>query len=362
MSEEQQKEGAELSISLEEVAEKEKQRKQRLRGVDDLGYLLDVLLYNLRDDATVGMDDALEGRDAMGRSEEEQIDADDEDIDIDDQAIGGDQPAPSPGNPLHRCHSKVHALVELACGQLKSLKNGKLELQRLVIVLAGILSALRLLRGLEGKVPWIRAGETTFPLKDRQKLFAEIVHALFDGESSVVNPVDDLAYLKDYDEFARLKGLIVWLAWEAGITFDDQKPFNESSDECRARRDVNRQYVALVQLIGADEDVISEARQSIGPLSEGDMDWLDQLFRVDSLFAKICRVPSALKDATYAEAGDFGFNEQRLDFGIREILQRGSGKHGLASHCSDKVRYVYPSGMIRTIPLKSILDGAWDMG
>ncbi|MCA1797001.1 MAG: hypothetical protein LC645_05585, partial [Geobacteraceae bacterium] len=339
-SNEQQKEGAELSISLEEVAEKEKKRKQRLRGVDDLGYLLDVLLYNLRDDATVGMDDTLEERDSMGRSEEEQIDADDEDIDIEDQDIDDDHPAPPADNPLPRCHSKVHALVELACGQIKGLKDLKLEMPRLVIVLAGILSALRLLRGLEGKVPWVGAGGTTFPLKDRERLFAEIVHVLFDEETSVVNPVDGLAYLKEYDEFARLKGLIVWLAWEAGITFADQKPFNETSEECRARRNANRQYVALAQMIGSDEDVISEARQSIGPLSVGDMDWLDQLFRVDSLFSKVCEVPSALKDATSAEAGDFGFNGQRPDSGVREILQRGSGKHGLASHCSDKVRYV----------------------
>lgn len=352
-----QQEGAELSIGLDEVVEQEHLRKQRLRGSDDLAYLLDVLLYNLRDENPVVLEDVLENRDAMGRSEEEQVDADDEDeAPLLPVKPVNDQDIPSDANPLKICEKKVATLVGMACDKLDALKRGRLELAQLVVIMAGILSALRLLRGLDGKVPWIAAGQTAVPIKELRKLQNKIAEVAYDGDKSIICLDDKSIQLSEYDEFARLKGLIVWLAWNSGITFADRKPFNESSEERTERFDTNRLYVATAQLIAGDEDTINEARQSIGQFSSIDMGWLDKLLAVDQLIRNAVCTPDALEDGTTAKTGDFGFNTLNPTSGVREILQTGGSNLGLAWFNSDHPRFKFPVKNIRTIPFASILS------
>lgn len=352
-----QQEGAELSIGLDEVVEQEHLRKQRLRGSDDLAYLLDILLYNLRDESPVVLDDALENRDAMGRSEEDWQNQDDEDEVISSPPVrpANDQGAPPARNPLDVCHYKVSTLVGMGCDKLDAYKQGQLDHTQFVAVMAGILSALRLLRGLDGKVPWIPAGKTAVPPKEMRKLFNKIADVAFDGEKSIICLNDHTAHLSDFDEFSRLKGLIIWLAWESGIVFADKKPFNESSEERTERFDSNRLYVATAQLIAGDEETISEARQSIGQLSSIDMGWLDKLLAVDLLFRKAVADPANLKDGTAAKAGDFGFNRLQPGIGIREILPADNGKRGLAWINSNHPRYKLPEQNICIIPFERIL-------
>ena len=351
-----QKDGAELSIGMDEVVEQEHLRKQRLRGSDDLAYLLDVLLYNLRDENPVLLDDVLENRDAMGRSEEEQVDADDEDETISlPVKPENDKDLPSARNPLNVCHYKVSTLVGMACDKLDALKQGRLELAQLVVIMAGILSALRLLRGLDGKVPWIAEGQTAVPIKELRKLLNKIAEVAYDGDKSIICLDGKSIQLSEYDEFARLKGLIVWLAWNSGITFSDRKPFNESSEERTERFDSNRLYVATAQLIAGDEDTINEARQSIGQFSSIDMGWLDKLLAVDRLIRNAISDSVALQDGTMAKAGDFGFNMLNPASGIREILLTGGSNLGLAWFNSDHPRFKFPTKNIRTIPFARIL-------
>lgn len=353
-----QKDGAELSIGLDEVVEQEHLRKQRLRGSDDLAYLLDVLLYNLRDESPVVLDDALENRDAMGRSEEEQVDADDEDEAPPPPPVKpvNGQDTPPARNPLDVCHYKVSTLVSMACEKLDTLKQGRLEMAQFVVIMAGILSALRLLRGLDGKVPWIAAGQTAVPKKELRKLINKIAEVAFDGDKSIICLAGSSIQLSDFDEFARLKGLIIWLAWDSGITIADRKPFNESAEERTERFDTNRLYVVTAQLIAGDEDTISEARQSIGQFSSIDMGWLDKLLAVDQLIRNAVGAPDGLMDGTTAKSGDFGFNALNPASGVREILQTGGSNIGLAWFNSDHPRFKFPVKSIRTIPFASILS------
>lgn len=352
-----QPEGAELSIGLDEVVEQEHQRKHRLRGSDDLGYLLDVLLYNLRDENPTGLDDVLENRDVMGRSEEEQVNEDDEDeVIIPPVGKSNDKDTPPAKNPLDVCHYKVRTLVEMACHKLDTLKQGELEMAQFVVIMAGILSALRLLRGLSGKVPWIAAGQTAVPQQDLRKLFNKIAEVTFDGQKSIFRLEGNSLHLSSSDEFARLKGLIIWLAWESGITLADKKPFNESPEEHTARCDANRLYVATAQLIADDDDVISEARQSIGQLTSSDVAWLEKLLAVAKLFFNVCSDPSTLSDGASAKAGDFGFNAEKLELGIREIIPKDKSMLYLSSQYSLAKKYNFPLDDIRTIPFEKIFD------
>ncbi len=351
-----QQEGAELSIGLDEVVEHEHLKKQRLRGSDDLAYLLDVLLYNLREESPVVLDHALENRDAMGRSEEEQVDADDED---EAAAVSvtpvKDQDTPPVRNPLDVCHYKVSTLVGMGCDKLDSYKQGQLDHAQFVVVMAGILSALRLLRGLDGKAPWIPAGKTAVPQKEVRKLFSKIADVAFDGDKSIIFLNDHTGHLAGFDEFSRLKGLIIWLVWESGIAFADKKPFNESFEERTERFNTNRLYVATAQLIAGDEDTINEARLSIGQFSSIDMGWLDKLLTVDLLLRNAVSDPVALKDSATAKAGDFGFNRLQPGIGIREILPSDGGKRGLACMNSNHPRYKPPEQNICIIPFERIL-------
>jgi len=352
-----QKDGAELSIGLDEVVEQEHLRKQRLRGSDDLAYLLDVLLYNLRDESPIVLDDALENRDAMGRTEEEWQDKDDEEEESPLLPVKPvkDPDTPPARNPLDVCHYKVSTLVSMACEKLDALKQGRLEMEQFVVIMAGILSALRLLRGLDGKVPWIAAGQTAVPAKELRKLQNKIAEVAYDGDKSIICLDGKSIQLSEYDEFARLKGLIVWLAWNSGITFADRKPFNESSEERTERFDTNRLYVATAQLIAGDDDTICEARQSIGQFSSIDMGWLDKLLAVDQLIRSAINDPLTIQDGTTAKAGDFGFNTLNPASGIREILPTGGSNLGLAWFNSDHPRFKFPIKNIRTIPFARIL-------
>jgi|GEM_PF-881004 hypothetical protein len=351
-----QKEGAELSISQQEVAEQEACRKQRMRGSDDLAYLLDVLLYHLRDETPAGVDDTLEDRDAMGRSEEEQVDADDDEPATElPPATDSAQPSAATGrDPLQVCHAKVGSLVDAACDRLTALSQGKIPLEQLVVILAGILAALRLMRGLEGKVPWIGAGQTAFPPKERRRLFSKIAEVLYDGEMSIINLAMQQRHLTEFDEFSRLKGLIIWLAAESDIQFADQKPFNESLEECHVRRSVNRLYVATAQMIGGDEDVIHEARQSIGQLSLSKLEWFEKLQALDAFIRGLYVEHVSLQDGGHAKAGDFGFNPAKPELGAREIFPRGKDKVALAFHASPVPRLVFPGASVRTISFESI--------
>ena len=359
---EDNREGAELSIGLSEVVERNHLRKQRLRGSDDLGYLLDVLLYNLRDKSPIDLNVATEERDAKGRSEEEQIDADDEESVIEPPQATTSQNNNTPGVPVRSaldvCHYKVGSLVSMACDKMDAFRQGELELAQFVVIMAAILSALRLLRGLDNKVPWIGAGQTAVPETELRKYFDKIAEVAYDGDKSLICLDSKYSHLANADEFAPLKGLIIWLAWESGISLTKEKPFNESMEERTARFDVNRLYVATAQLIAGDENVIREARQSIGQFSSTDMDWLERLLAVDRLFRDACAGSTMLQNGSMAKTGDFGFNPLRPEIGVREVLSRGTNDRPLSFHNTSRPRFIFPAESIRTIPFETIFNAS----
>jgi hypothetical protein len=349
-------EGTRLSIGLDEVMARNQLRNQRLRSFDDLGYLLDVLLYNLREENLAGLDDTMEYLDAKGRSEEEQIGADDE-----EEVILQSQKATRKRiltvaigkSVLETCHSKVRSLVTRACTKLDALKRGGLGLPQFVIIAAATLSALRLLRGLDGRASWIGTGQSTVPQKEFQRYFNKIGQVVFDGDKSIIRLDDEYSQLADVDEFARLRGLIIWLAWESGICLTtNMKLLNEPVEaQQRAQYAANRLYAATTQLISGDEDVIREARQSIGQLSSGGLGWLEKMCAIDRLFRDTRLDYSGLADGSAAKTGDFGFNIERPEIGVREIIPADKNNVYLFSHSAKVQKYIFPVWIIRTIPL-----------
>jgi len=310
--------GSDLSMDISDTRKSKK--KYRLRHSDDLSYLLDVLIYHLRVEAE-GV--SHEKRDAKGRSEEEQVDADDEEH-FSDDCLSDDEIALK---SLSLCHGKVRSLVERMLNQFRSLAEGKVTFEDVVVRLTGVLAFLRQLRNCDGRVFWVRQGQTAFPITERQRLFKGVSSHLFDGKNSII--ASDSEY-DDADELARLRGLILWLAWDSGIQFVSKKVFNESNKEKEERLQTKGLMLLLAQLVKNDGVVIEEAKQSIGPLCSSDMDWLNWVLKADRAVSRFVVREDEAVSARQVSPGDIGYLPGVPKLGARVILRLDSGKVNLA--------------------------------
>ena len=251
-----------LAVDIGET--KKSKKAHRLLHSSDLSYLLDALIYHLR----IDRDQSVEELDARGRNEEEQVGADDEDG-VDAQLPGFD-----PEEVLRICHRKVRTLVNRMCGQLNALVDGKQALDRVLIRLIGVLALLRQLRRCDGKVSWVEKGKTAVPREQREHLLKKVMYVLFEGTHSLLHLENVDQALAESDDIARLKGLLIWLAWECGVRFRVAAPFMESAEDQEDRLATNAIVLALLQVIRGDDVVIDEAKECIGGLSAGELDWL----------------------------------------------------------------------------------------
>jgi hypothetical protein len=263
-----------LAIDVSEVSKRKS--KQRLKHSGDFAYLLDALIYHLR----IEEDKSVEELDRFGRSEEEQIGADD-DADTEAEQITAEKQ----DELLRICHSKVGTLVSRMVTQLEAFSAGKQPLADVLIRLLGVLAVLRELRGCDGRVAWVEKGKTTVPEAQRLRLLEGIMlnlcerNALEDHSSLLhLAPLGD--EFQGSDDVARLKGLVLWLAWDCRLTLNLHRPFNERREDLDERLRRNAMVLALAQMMRADEVVIDEARQSIGSLTSSELDWLTDIQRL----------------------------------------------------------------------------------
>ncbi len=318
-------------------------KKYRLRQSDDLAYLLDVLIYHLRIEKEIDSDTDLESKDGKGRSEEEQVGADDED----ERSTEGPTADEIAEKTLAFCHTKVHTLIGRMVNLLEALQRQKVSLEDIVIRLPSVLAVLRQLRNCDGKVVWIKSGQTAFPNKEKSRLLEAIVQNLFEDKNSILYPTDEVKDLADSDEMARLKGLILWLAWDSGIQLMKKKPFFESSEERSIRVRNKALMVALAQLVNRDEVVMEEARQSIGILCTSDMDWLDWIHKADKKLQKLMKKPGALSDGNKAEPGDIAIHKYLDHLEVRLILNLEATKANLAYFGKKKDHISYRTDFIK---------------
>ena len=335
-------EGAELSMDLSDT--RRFQRKYRLRHSDDLAYLLDVLIYHLRMESEVPVESVHEKRDAKGRTEEEQIEGDDEEESISDEIAM---------KTLSLCHGKVRTLVGRMISQLQALAEGKVSFEDAVVRLTGVLAVLRQLRNCDGKVAWTKQGQTTIPVCERKRLFEKIVATLFETPNSILHPPE--LNLADADELARLRGLILWLAWDSGVQLLKEKIFHESREERDERLRAKAVMVALAQLVKDDEVVIEEAKQSIGPLCSSDMDWLNWIFAADDALSRFMSGEMGFCSTTNAKPGDIAFHNGVPGLGARTVLQLSDGKANLAFFNNDSGYRRYQASAIRFVGFEQLL-------
>jgi len=339
--------GASLSVDIVETRKTKK--KLRLRVSDDLAYLLDALIYHLRLDKAIEM--PVESVDGKGRSEEEQVGTEDADDSVDEHA--DEETATS---TLNLCHGKVHTLVGRMVNQLNELKKDKVPLEDIIVRLTGVLALLRHLRGCDGKIFWIKPGQTSFPQKERKKLLVAVAGSLFEGEDSMLYCGGKSDGLDESEDMARLKGLLLWLAWDCALVLDLEKPFNEAPEKWAERIANNALVLAFSQLAKDDDVIIHEAKQSIAPLSASDMDWLDWVLSTGEKISKFISSPEEFAMGGSIKPGDLAFHPKVPSLGVRTVLNQVLTKTNLISFDPSKQHIAYLTDYIRVAPLDKVIQ------
>jgi len=306
-----------LSLSVDVADTKKVKRKRRLTHDGDFAYLLDTLIYHLR----LQQDKAVEYRDQYGRTEEEQVGADD-----DEDAEKPQLTEQRRVELLDFCHSKVRTVVNRMIGQLRAYTDGKQPLKNVLIRLLAVLAVLRELRGCDGRVQWVDHGKTTVPRDERYRLLDEVMFSLFEGEESLLHLESLGTEFEHSDDVARLKGLLIWLAWDCGLVLDLHRPFMESEEDLEARLRQNAIMLALAQGVAGDDIVVEEARQSIGSLTSSEMDWLRDLQELIAECEAIKRRDSVFHSPNDTEPGDIALHNSMKRWDLR-VVEKNSGKY-----------------------------------
>ena len=327
-----------LAIDISDV--KRRKSKHRLTHNSDLGYLLDTLIFHLRFQEDRTMDRV----DRLGRSEEEQIGADDSEEAGQSNLVGTDGV-----EILQLCHAKVKTLVQRMIKQLSIFSEGKQKLDAVVFRLLGVLAVVRELRSCDGKVQWVDQGKTTVPREERLRLFETVMFSLFEGETSLLHMESLGDTFANSDDIARLKGLLLWLAWDCGIFFDLDKPFMETPEGLSARLNGNAMLIALAQSVRADEEAMEEAQQSIGIFTTSDMDWLDTVRGLVAQCDAAKKGCMATCSADEAEPGDVAIHQKLQNWDLRVVVGSSENRVSLIKLSRGKGRVEYmPEHLLAT--------------
>ena len=241
--------------------------------------------------------------------------------------------------------------------QLNELKKGKVSLEDIVVRLTGVLALLRHLRGCDGKIFWIKPSQTSFPPKERRKLLDAVAGSLFEGKNSMLYCDGKSVGLDESEDMARLKGLLLWLAWDCGLMLDLEEPFNETLEKRSDRIADNALVLALSQLSKNDDVVIHEAKQSIAPLSASDMDWLDWVLSTGEKISRFMASPEKFSGVGDIKPGDLAFHPKVPSLGVRMVLSQVSSITNLISFDPDKPHIGYATDYISVAPLDNVTQG-----
>jgi hypothetical protein len=241
----------------------------------------------------------------------------DDDENVDSERISVHQQ----GELLTLCHWKVRTITSRMIAQTKAYSVGKQTLDQVLIRLFGVLAVLRELRNCDGRVAWVEKGKTTVPIEERLRLLEEVMLNLFEGETSLLQLEPLGKGFQHSDDIARLKGLVLWLAWDCGLTLDLRKPFMEKPKHLAERLRQNAMILALAQMISSDEIVLDEARQSIGSLTSSELDWLKGIQRIADQCESVRDGESPMRSSDKASPGDIALHRKIEGWNLRIVAQ-----------------------------------------
>ena len=250
-NDEEQTKPESLAGSIQE--QRRRRAHRRLLESGDLAYLLDVLIRRLG----VGLERDLPDRDDKGRSEEELAGTDDavdhppEREEMDDSDIA------------KLCRSKTRRLVGRMVKQMEQAARRAEKGPTVLIQLVAVLAIMRELR-LVGRMPrWASIRESLVNHDDEELLLNEVLTNLFGRGFQLYDAIKAALGDERFDELARLKGLLIWLAWDCEVRLDERFDIREEPEDVRQRLVDKAALLEFAQMLKGDAVAQEEAANSI---------------------------------------------------------------------------------------------------
>ncbi len=129
------------------------------------------------------------------------------------------------------------------------------------------------------------------PLKERERLLRGALAHLFSRSRRLLEAAERTVDDATTDELTRLRGLLFWLAWDCGVSFDSEQVFHETSKDMRVRLYHRAVVVALSPFVAVDVMTQDEARQSLGLVapptsSAASYTWLERSIKIGMRIAE----------------------------------------------------------------------------
>jgi hypothetical protein len=226
---------------------------RRILETGDLAYLLDALLRQLG----IGLERREASIDDKGRSEEEQVNQDDSDeppqpkAEADDAAVA------------KLCRGKVRRVVSRIGQQLERAAEGKSKRPTIFLQLIAVLALLRELRTIEKNPRWVKIHETLVNLDDLEQLYWDVLSYLFGRKYQLYDAITTTLGDERFDELARMKGLLIWLAWECGVKLDERFSIAEEPEDVERRVQDKAALLEFALIMQSDALARGEASESI---------------------------------------------------------------------------------------------------
>jgi hypothetical protein len=240
-----------LAGSIQE--QRKRRAHRRLLETGDLAYLLDVLIRRLG----VGLERDLPERDDKGRSEEELAGTDDADDhspereELDDTDIA------------KLCRSKARRLVGRMVKQMEQAARRAEKGPTVLIQLVAVLAIVRELRLVERMPRWASIRESLVNRDDEESLLNEVLTNLFGRGFQLYEAIKAALGDERFDELARLKGLLIWLAWDCEVQLDERFDIREEPEDVRQRLVDKAALLEFSQMLKGDAVAQEEAANSI---------------------------------------------------------------------------------------------------
>ncbi|GFE79949.1 hypothetical protein GCM10011487_19490 [Steroidobacter agaridevorans] len=235
-----------LAVGMHET--KKAKRHRRLLTGTDLGHLLDVLIHRLG----VGLSRLDANVDSQGRTEEDRIGKDD-DMEIPRNRVDDVKIASICQRKLRRLISRMKVQMD------QQADPGPTVLVQLVAVLA----ITRELRKIEKHERWRRVHARLVDPADQRRLLDHVMVSFFGRGRDLYSRVVATLGTETFDEIARLKGLLIWLAWDCGVALDERFGISEHREAVEERIRNKAVLLELVQILSGDDISLEEARTSI---------------------------------------------------------------------------------------------------
>ncbi len=193
-----------LSVSIEETKQHSRRARQ-LRG-DDLGYIIDTLIYRLG----ISLRSAVEILEETGPTEEEKIGTEEDGF----NTVVKDQPKV---DITKTCQKKIRTLVSRMLKQLGRKKVQEVPAHRPVEQLLAVLAVLREVRAQDRRMKHLTDGQSLVPLEERKRLLYGSLSAIFGNKQELCRIVISAFEEDPEEDFPRFIGLLLWLAWDSSL-------------------------------------------------------------------------------------------------------------------------------------------------